>query len=214
MIHPTRTDLLQLKEKAGSVGNSVVILKARRQALIREFLDSVGSFVRSRNAIRRNYSNALNELHLTEGHEGTEFVAAIAATSERDVGADIQEINVMGVRYRELTVYGPFVRSPEERDHGYTASTPHLDESLHLFETVVEAMMENATFESRVKRLGEETLHVTRRTRVLEERVLPNLRSQIRAITQYIGEREREAHFRLKKFKDTRSPTRPRIRQA
>ena len=72
--------------------------------------------------------------------------------------------------------------------------------------------MENATFESKVKRLGEETLHVTRRTRVLEERVLPKLRSQIRAITQYIGEREREAHFRLKKFKDTRPQRGPGTR--
>ena len=43
---------------------------------------------------------------------------------------------------------------------------------------------------------------MTRRTRVLEERVLPTLRAQVRAITQYIGEREREAYFRLKKFKD------------
>ena len=31
MIHPTRTDLLQLREKAASVVNSVAILKARRK---------------------------------------------------------------------------------------------------------------------------------------------------------------------------------------
>jgi V/A-type H+-transporting ATPase subunit D len=65
-------------------------------------------------------------------------------------------------------------------------------------------MLEIAAFESKLKMLGEEILRVTRRTRVLEERVLPRLRSQIRLITQYIGEREREAHFRLKKFKDSR----------
>lgn len=207
MIHPTRTNLLQLKEKAASVGNGVAILKARRQAVIKEFLESVGPFVRSRDNIRRNYSSALGKLHLTEGHEGMAFVDALAATSERDLGVEIESKNVMGIRYPELTVYGPFVRSPSERDYGYTTTTPHMEESIYLFEKIVEAMLEVATFESKVKMLGEEILHVTRRTRVLEERVLPRLRSQIKAISQFIDEREREAHFRLKKFKAIRHRT-------
>ena len=214
MIHPTRTNLLRLREKAASVGNSVSILKARRQALIREFLASVGDFVRSRDGVRRRYQRAIDELHLTEGHEGVAFVEALAASSERDVGADVEERNLMGVRYRELTVYGPFVRSPAERNYGYAATTPHLDESVHDFEQVVEAMLEIASFESKVKRLGEETLQVTRRTRVLEERVLPHLSAQVRAISQYIGEREREAYFRLKKFKDAGARRRAGARRA
>jgi V/A-type H+-transporting ATPase subunit D len=214
MIHPTRTNLLRLREKTASVTNSVSILKARRQALIREFLASVGPFVRSRDAVKRRYELALEELHLTEGHEGAAFVEALAATSERDVGAEVEEVNLMGVRYRDLTVYGPFVRTPDERGHGYAATTPHLDESIHLFESIVEAMLEIATFESKVKTLGEETLQVTRRTRVLEERVLPGLESQVRAISQYLGEREREAYFRLKKFKDARARRAAGIRRA
>lgn len=210
MIHPTRTNLLQLKETASSVGNSVGVLRARRQALIRAFLDSVGPFVRSRNALRRAYSHAIAEIHLAEGHEGTGFIEALAATGLRDVGAEVRAVNLMGVRYRDLTVYGPFVRTPGERDFGYTATTPHLDESVYQFEKVLESILEIAAFESRVKRLGEETLRVTRRTRVLEERVLPKLRLQIRAIAQYLGERDRESHFRLKKFKDARRAPRAR----
>jgi V/A-type H+-transporting ATPase subunit D len=45
---------------------------------------------------------------------------------------------------------------------------------------------------------------MTRRVRVLEERVLPGLRADIKAIARHIGEREREAHFRLKRFKNSR----------
>ncbi|MGB5105023.1 MAG: V-type ATP synthase subunit D [Steroidobacteraceae bacterium] len=204
MIHPTRTDLMQIREKAASVANSTAILKARRQALIRGFLDSVQPFMRSRDAVRRDYGAALGELHLGAGHEGMAFVEAIAATARREIGVEVEEKNVMGVRYRELTVYGPFARSPEERDYGYAATTPHLEESVHLFEKVLENLLEIAAFESRLEMLGAEILRVTRRTRVLEERVLPRLRAEIRAIVQYIGEREREAHYRLKKFKDSR----------
>ena len=205
MIHPTRTNLLLLRERAASVTNSVSILKARRQALIRRFLDSVQPFVRSRDAIRRDYGRALAELRLATGHEGGAWIESLAANSGRPVGVDVAERNVMGLHYRELVPYGPFERSPAERDYDYTVTTPHLEEAIHGFEKVLASMLEIAAFESRLKILGEEILGVTRRIRVLEERVLPRLRSQVRAIAQYLGEREREAHFRLKRFKSSRA---------
>jgi V/A-type H+-transporting ATPase subunit D len=204
MIHPTRTDLLQLREKAASVANSLAILRARRLALIRGFLESVRPFIRSRAAIRTDYGRALAELHLSEGHEGTACIESLAATAEREVGVDVEERNIMGVRYHDLTVYGPFIRPPDERGYDHTVTTPHLEESIHGFETVLATMLEIAAFESRLKMLGEEILRVTHRIRVLEERVLPQLRTQIRTIVQFLGEREREAHYRLKKFKQDR----------
>ena len=45
MINPNRTYLLQLKEKAKSVSSSLQILKARRQALVMEFLKSSRPFL-------------------------------------------------------------------------------------------------------------------------------------------------------------------------
>jgi V/A-type H+-transporting ATPase subunit D len=209
MIHPTRTDLLQLRDKLASVANSVAILKARRQALIREFLRAVHPFLRSRAAIGGDYGRAIGELRLATGHEGLAAIDTLAGMSERDVGVDIVEKSIMGVHYRELTVWGPFVRSPEERNYGYAATTPHLEEAVDAFERIAEAIAGIAVFESKLKRLGDEIQDVTRRTRVLEERVLPKLKTEIKAITQYIGEREREAHFRLKKFKARRTAITP-----
>jgi len=210
MIHPTRTDLMQLRERAAAVINSVAILKARRQALIRSFLESVRPFARSRDAIRRDYGRALQELNLSEGHEGIALIEALAATSEQDVGVDVTERNALGVRYRELAVHGPFVRTPLERNYGYTLTTPHLEEALHLFESILATMLEIAAFESRIKTLGEEIIRVTRRTRVLEERVVPALRADIKRIVQAIAERDRETHFRLRRFKFARW-RRPRL---
>jgi vacuolar-type H+-ATPase subunit I/STV1 len=65
----------------------------------------------------------------------------------------------------------------------------------------LESMIEIAAFESKLKRLGAEILKTTRKIRVLEERVLPDLKDQIKMIAQYIGERDREAYYRLKRFK-------------
>ncbi|KAF0216109.1 MAG: V-type H+-transporting ATPase subunit [Geobacteraceae bacterium] len=205
MIHPTRTNLLLLKDKSRSVANSVGILKARRQALIREFLAATLPFLRSREEVKGAYGKAVDELRLSLGHEGRDFVESIAAVTKRDLGVEITERSVMGLKYREVTVRETPVRSPEERGYDYRSTTPHMEEAIHLFETIIEEMLELAAFESKLKRLGDEITRVTRRIRVLEERVLPGLRERIRAIAQYIGEREREAYYRLKRFKEITS---------
>jgi V/A-type H+-transporting ATPase subunit D len=199
MIHPTRTELRLLREKRASIADSIAILDARRRALVREFLATMRPFLRSREAIRREYGRARSELQLAKGHEGAALVDAFAAAGERDIGVDVTLKNSMGVRYRELTVWGPLVRTPDERHFGYVATSPHVDEAAYLFERTTEAMLAIAVFESKLKRLADEIHDVTRRTRVLQERLVPALAADIRVITQHLAEREREAHFRLRR---------------
>jgi V/A-type H+-transporting ATPase subunit D len=205
MIHPTRTNLLHLKERRRAITGSVRILKARRQALIRELIASSRPFLRSRRGIRRDYREALEGLHLSLGHEGRESIESIAAISQQNVGLEIKPKNLMGVKYRDVSVRDTVVRRPSERNYDYTATTPHLEESIHLFEKTVETLLQLAAFENKLKRLGDEIVRLTRRTRVLEERVLPHLQGNIKTIAQYLGERERESYFRLKRFKDHRT---------
>lgn len=201
MIHPTRTNLLLLKEKVHSVANSIGILKARRQALIREFLATTLPFLRSREDIRKAYGKAIVELKLSLGREGRGYIDSISAATKREIGVEIAERSIWGLRYRDVLIQESPVRKPDERGYDYTSTTAHLEECIYLFEKIVESMIGIATFESKLKRLGEEILRTTRRIRVLEERILPDLRARIRHITQYIGEREREAYYRLKSFK-------------
>ena len=208
MIHPTRTDLLLLRAKVASIATSVSILQARRQALIREYLTLVRPFLRSRDAVAAEYAAAIAELQLARGHEGDALIEAIAAGSARDVGVEVAEQSVMGVRYQDLTVWGPFVRTPAERGFGYANTSPHLDEAAFAFEKLTEHVLEVAVIESRLKRIGDAIQHATRRVRVLEERILPGLHAEIKAIATHLGEREREAHFRLKKFKQRRDRAR------
>jgi len=202
MIHHTRTNLLLLKEKAVSVNNSIGILRARRQALIREFLSATLPFLRTREDIRKAYGKAMGELALSLGHEGRESVESLALVTKREMGIEIRERSIWGLKYRDVIMHETPLRMPDERGYNYLSTTPHLEECIALFEKIVESMIEIATFESKLKRLGEEILKTTRRIRVLEERILPELRIQIKAIAQYIGERERETYYRLKRFKN------------
>jgi V/A-type H+-transporting ATPase subunit D len=205
MIHPTRTELLQLKEKTTAVTRGVTLLEARRQALLREFLANIAPFLASRQTLSSRYRQALDELSLTRAHEGEELLVSLAAVVPREVGVHVAERNVMGVRCRDLSVDGPIRRQPTERGYDYAATTPHTEEAIAGFEVIVEEMLAVAAYENRLKRLGEEIRRVTSRTRILEQRTLPGLRERIRGIAQHLAEREREAHFRLKRFKEGQS---------
>src|SRR5512133_984688 len=202
MIHPTRTNLLLLKDKARWVAGSSGILTARRLALIREFLATSTPFLRSRDEVKTAYARALVEMHLSLGHEGQGCIESLEGVTGRELGVEISERSVMGLRYRDVRLPEDPLRSPQERGYDYGATTPHLEEAIYLFESIMAEMLEIAAYESRMKRLGDEIVRVSRRTRVLEERVLPGLYQDIKGIGHYLGERERESYYRLKQFKE------------
>lgn len=207
MIHPTRTNLLLLKEKRQSVQNSTGILKARRQGLIRELLATSAPFLASRDKVQLTYGMAIRELAVSAGMEGQEFLDSIEAASVRDFGLEVREQSVMGLRYRDVRVQESPLRSMNERGYDVRCTTRRLEEALDHFERILEMMLEIAVYESKLKRLAEEVRRVTRRIRVLEERVMPALTGQVRAIAQFLGERERESCFRLKRFRECAAPS-------
>lgn len=204
MIHPTRTNLLLLKEKTRSVHNSNGILKARRQALIKEILAATAPFFASRDTVQALYGKAVRELALALAIEGDALLDSVAAVAKRDLGVEVHERSVMGLRYREVSLQETPLRSLDERGYDYRVTTPRVEETLHDFEQILQSMLEIAAFESMLKRLGQEVVRVTRRIRVLEERILPELHQQVKTIAQFLGERERESSFRLKRFRDLR----------
>jgi len=207
MIQQNRTFLLQLKGKQHAILGNLQILKARRHALIMEFLNTSKPYLKSRDEIRIIYQHGLQELHLALGKEGEHFVSALAGVSGRDEEVRIESKNILGIRYKEIHFSGDIVRSPDQRRYDWQGTSPNMEETCHLFEKLLDAMIKLASFELKLKKLGEEIIKISRRTRVLEERILPELKGQIKKITQYIGEREREEFFRLKKFKEMRQDT-------
>ena len=201
MMHPTRTNLLLLKERKVSVVGSVNILKGRRQALIREFLATSKPLLETREAIRERYAAGLRRLQLSLGHEGVDYIASLVPVNLQDPGLKITPGNVLGLRFSEVTLSQSVVRTPLERGYDFRTPSPHLDEALYLFETIAAEMLDTAVYEAKLKRLEEELRKISHRIRVLEERVMPRLQSDLHNIVQYLGEREREAHYCLKRFK-------------
>ena len=201
IIHPTRTNLLLLKEKAKSVNNSVGNLKARRQALIQEFLKTTLPFLRSREDISKIYGKAIHELILSSRQDSKTVITSLTFSTERDIRINITERSIWGLNYKDITVEDQPVREPDQRGYDLRSTGPHVEECIYHFEKILESMIELAAFESKLKRLSDEIVKIMRKIKVLEEKVVPEVTGQMKRIAQYIAEREREAYYRLKKFK-------------
>jgi V/A-type H+-transporting ATPase subunit D len=202
MIHPTRTNLLLLKEKSSSVSNSIGILKSRRQALIIEFLKTSTPYLESRKSIRQLYGVGIVELFFSLGHAGESVIDSIGAVTAREFGVEITRRKLWGLEYKEISPRESAVRDINARNYDIRGTTANLEEATWRFEKIVDAIMDIAEYDNKLQRLSREIIQTTRRVRVLEERILPKLKRQIKSITQYLGERERETYFRLKQFKE------------
>lgn len=204
IINPTRTNLLFIKDKASAISNSINILKSRRKALIREFLETGLAFIKSREEIRNIYKRAISELKIAINREGKGFIEALIISTEERLSVDIVERMLWGLKYRDLVYYEEPLRRPDERGYDFVSTTSHLEEGIHYYERTVEAMLKLSQYESKFKRLASEITKTTRKIRMLEERIQPELLEQIRLISGYLSEMERESYYRLKLFKAKR----------
>ena len=202
MIHPTRTNLLLLKEKSTSVLNSISILKSRRQALIIEFLKTSKPYLESRKAIRKLYGDSITRLFFSLGHEGEDMISSIIDVGAREFNIEVASRKLWGLEYKEISPRESAVRKINHRNYDIRFTTPHLEEATWRFEKIVDAILDIAEYDNKLQRLSREIIQTTRRVRVLEERILPGLKKEIKSISQYLGERERETYYRLKQFKE------------
>jgi V/A-type H+-transporting ATPase subunit D len=202
MIHPTRTNLLLLKEKSVSVSNSIGILRSRRQALIIEFLKTSTPYMESRKAIRILYGEGIVALFFSIGYTGESVIDSLSEVTAREFGVEITSRKLWGLEYKEISPRDSAVRDINARNYDFRSTTAHLEKAILRFEKIVDAILAIAEYDNKLQRLSREIIQTTRRVRVLEERILPKLKSQIKSITQYLGERERETYFRLKQFKE------------
>ncbi|GAB4432027.1 MAG: hypothetical protein OHK0040_01760 [bacterium] len=204
MIHPTRTNLLLLKEKVLSVYKSIGILKARRLALIREFLDTVKPFVKSREDIRKIYGIAIAELSHSVTAEGEETIKSLTFVTARELTLHVTEESIWGLKYKNVEIENKILRKADERGYDYNNTHSVVEDTIESFEKIINEMINMAKLEGKIKRLGLEIQKTSRKIKILEDKILPTIRKEIVSINQYLSERERESYYRLKIFKRTR----------
>ncbi|MDR7415041.1 MAG: V-type ATP synthase subunit D [Armatimonadota bacterium] len=200
LVSPTRMNLLQRKNQLRVALQGVDLLKRKRDALVAEFFQVVRQALEARDRLNAACERAYIILSLAKAVEGRQALEAAALVERRPVLVDIEIRNIWGIKVPEVRVQR-IRRSFLERGLSPTAVSMRTLESTEAFERVLDAILEVASTELRLRKIGEEIKKTTRRVNALEQVVIPRIRAEIRYINDVLEQRAREDVFRLKRIK-------------
>ncbi len=203
-ISPTRTELLTRKAQIRLAQQGAELLRGKREALVREFLGELQRFVDTRDALRRQLSDAKQSLMRSLSIDGPEAVISAGLAGRRPVELEAKERNIWGTRVVEVsTDYAP--RESGERGFTTLGASARIEETAERFETALELILKVAPLDRKLARLADEIRRTSRRVNALEQRLLPTLEGQVQYIRGVLDQREREDVLRLKHLKRRRS---------
>lgn len=200
---PTRTELLTKKSQIKLAAQGAELLRGKREALVREFLNEIRSFKSERDSMLRTLTDAAHSLMRTLSIDGPEAVASAGLAARRSLEVGVEERNIWGTRVAEVTSEFA-VRAPQDRGYSVVGTSARVDETVERFEATVELVLKVAPKQQKLARLAEEIRKTSRRVNALEQRLLPSLNEQLGYIRSVLDQREREDVFRLKRIKGKR----------
>ncbi len=199
-VSPTRMNMLTKKAQIGLAKQGADLLKKKRDALVKEFFSIVNKLLDSRDKLTKITQNAYRALILAKAIDGEYVLSSVAMATQRHLFIEMDEKSVWGVKVPELKKVN-VCRSLLNRGYGILGVGSHVDITAELFEQILDLILEIASVEVHLKRLGAEIKKTTRRVNALEQNLIPNLNIQVRYIKNTLEERAREDTFRLKRIK-------------
>jgi V/A-type H+-transporting ATPase subunit D len=203
-LAPTRVNLLRARRRLGQVQRGALLLRRRREALVRELfrLARPASDIRARLAdgFREAYDSLLTALAL-HGRAGLRTIAGPA----RDINVVVEASQMWGINVSEIAGRPSIQRMLDARGIAPGTVGPSTAETTRQFEALTELLLDAAAAEQRIRRIGEAVAQQTRHLRTLEQRLMPELESQMVGIKRTLEEREREEYLRLKHLQRRRN---------
>ena len=199
-VTASRTQLLALRARIEFAERSRDLLEDKRNELLKEYRKAADNVLAGGDALEHNAAEARRVLADVAADEGPESVRTAAVAAQAEVELQVEPVVVLGVRVPEIT-WSPLGRAPHERGYTMAGTTPRIDEVAERFERQLELVLQVATEEVRLRRLGDEITKVTRRVNALEHVVVPEHEAQAAQVAAVLEERERQDHFRLKRIK-------------
>ncbi|MCP4450021.1 MAG: V-type ATP synthase subunit D, partial [Planctomycetes bacterium] len=197
-VSATRTEMLTRRSQIRLAEQGAELLRSKRDALVREFLAELRRFVEARKAMRRSVLDAVQALMQTLAIDGQEAVMSTALASRRTVSLDVTAQNFWGTKVYDMTSdYS--VPEAAERGYGAAATSVRLEEAAEGFEQAVSDILHLAPMDLKLRALADDMRKTSRRVNALEQRLLPQLKEQVRMIQNALDQREREDIFRLKR---------------
>jgi V/A-type H+/Na+-transporting ATPase subunit D len=180
-VSPTRSNLIAKRGQRRLAVQGVDLLKRKRDALIGEFFALVKESLAAREALQSTSKD----------------VESLALARKAGLNLELSVESIYGVKVPkivmpEISKVLPF--SPI----GAGARTL---EAAGQFQNVVEALINVAATENKLRRIGEEIKKTSRRVNALEQIVVPDITAQIKGISDVLDQRALEEVTTLKRIK-------------
>lgn len=196
---PTRYSLLRSTRRLARVRTSAELLARRRRALVGELFRVAGPAVDARDRLERAAGRAYPQLLRAHAAHGEAQLRALGWPA-REIAVELRPTDVWGVAAAEIASHTPVRRSLAEREAAAGLTGPTAAAAAAGFETFVELMLDAASRELLIRQLARALAATTRQVNVLEQRVAPELESEVSRIRATLEEREREDHTRFRQL--------------
>jgi V/A-type H+-transporting ATPase subunit D len=196
-LAPTRMNLIRAERRLERVHRGAELLRRKREALVSELFKLARPAADARRQIeagaRRGYLLLLRALAV-HGRPGLRTIA----WPGRDLKVEIASAQIWGVPVASIISRPPLARTVGARGVCPGAEGPTTAGTAAEFERLSELLLDAATREMLIRRLGEALSQTSRQVHTLERRVAPGLRGQMSSVRRTLEEREREEHLRLR----------------
>ncbi len=197
----TRMALLAHKEQIALAEQGLTLLRQKRAALLRELMQTANHVLAQRDTLQELAAEARRALALALAIAGEPAVSSAALAARGEVWLEMRTAHVMGISVPAVE-QKQVGRALFGRGYAPVGTSVTIDEAAAAYETEVNHLIRLAESELRLQRLALEIQRTTRRANALEHVILPRLRAERDRIEMALDEREREAHFRLKRIKE------------
>lgn len=196
----TRMEMLARKAQILLAQQGRDLLEQKRSALLKEFLHIADTVMEHSDVLQRAADDARQALARAEAVAGTEAVYSAALASSAEFSLQVSTTSVMGVKVPDIEQRS-VVRPALGRGYSVVGVSLTIDETAAAFETEIEALIQLAESELRLKRLADEIQRTSRRLNALDHLLIPRMQAELDFIQTALDERERADHFRLKLIK-------------
>ena len=201
----TRFALVKTRRRRERVSRAQDLLSRKRRALVTELFRLAAPALDAREEVGREavaaYAALLEALAVRDGDE----LRAVSWPG-RELDVDVRRTETWGVEAAEIVDRPTVRRSLPARGTHPATTGPAAAAAADAFERLVELLLDAASREARLRRLGDALARTSRQLNTLEQRVLPRMDDRIRDIQRTLEEREREEHQRIRRILGDRRP--------
>jgi len=201
----TRIELLKARRDLQRVRHGAALVRRKREALVAELFRAARPALDLRERISREATESAKALVAALGEHGETGLRAMSMPA-REIRLELHPAMVWGIPVSDVTSRVVIARAPDARGTAPSLTGPAAAAASDHFERLAELLVEAAPREQRVRRLGDAVARSTRQMRTLEQRVVPDLQSQIGVVRRQLEEREREDRLRLRYLGGRRRP--------